>query len=90
MDRPSQLTSAQCDGGDAGRVSSSGPRKEGQARRGNGKCKGPEAGLLYWSIVGSSLRGCQVTGGDGSGESDQRCPQDWAGQGLDARPGEGV
>ena len=85
VDRPSQLTSAQCDGGDGGRVASSGPRKEGQARRGNGKCKGPEPGLLYWSIMG-----CQVTGGDGSGESDQGCPQDWAGQGLDARPGEGV
>lgn len=82
--------SAQCDGGGGGRAASSGLRKEGQASKGNSKCKGPEAGLLYWSIMGSSLRGCQATGGDGSGERDQGCPQDWAGQGLDARQGEGI
>ena len=81
---------AQHDGGGGGRAASSGPRKEGQASRGNSKCKGPVVGLLCWSIMGSSPRGCQVTGGDGSGESDQGCPQDWAGRGLDAGLREGI
>lgn len=81
---------AQHDVGDGDRAASGGLRKEGQASRGNSKFKGPAAGLLCWSIMGSSPRGCQVTGGDGSGESDQGCPQDWAGWGLDAGPREGV
>lgn len=36
--------SAQCDGGGGGRAASSGLRKEGQASKGNSKCKGPEGG----------------------------------------------